>query len=48
MLAQKHNLPVIIHGRNSKDGTKLAYQEILQIVKKYNLTRGVMTALGAQ
>ncbi len=45
-LAKKYSLPVIIHGRNSRDGSKLAYQEILRIVKENNVTRGVIHCFG--
>lgn len=33
-LCKEFNLPVIIHGRDSKDGSKSAYRAILEIIKK--------------
>jgi TatD DNase family protein len=34
-LALKNNLPVILHGRGSKDNPQDAYQDLIEIVKKY-------------
>ncbi|NUM25476.1 MAG: TatD family hydrolase [Candidatus Buchananbacteria bacterium] len=45
-LAKEFDLPIIIHGRNSKDGTKDAYQEILNIVKTEKYNRGVVHCYG--
>jgi TatD DNase family protein len=41
-LAKEFGLPLIIHARNSKDGTKDAYNAILDILKKESGIRGVI------
>lgn len=45
-LAKQNNLPVIMHGRDSKDGTKKAYQEILKILKIQKVKGGVIHCFG--
>ena len=45
-LANKYGLPVIMHGRNSKDGSKSAYQEILKILKENKIKGGVIHCFG--
>ncbi|MFA6410407.1 MAG: TatD family hydrolase [Candidatus Buchananbacteria bacterium] len=45
-LAKEFGLPVILHARNSKDGKNDAYDEILQILKKENTTKGVIHCFG--
>lgn len=47
-LAKEFNLPIILHGRNSKDGNKDAYQEILQVIKRYSdrAIKGVIHCYG--
>ncbi|OGY46119.1 MAG: hypothetical protein A3A24_01045 [Candidatus Buchananbacteria bacterium RIFCSPLOWO2_01_FULL_46_12] len=39
-LALRFNLPVIVHGRNSQDGTKNAYEEILKILRQVQTNTG--------
>jgi TatD DNase family protein len=46
ILAEKNNLPVVIHGRNSKDGSKNAYQEILKILGNKPKVSGVAHCFG--
>lgn len=41
-LAKEFDLPVILHSRNSKDGEKDAYEEILEIIKRENAAQGVI------
>lgn len=45
-LAKENNLPVIMHGRDSKDGTKNAYQEMLKILKTQEVKGGVIHCFG--
>lgn len=45
-LARELGLPVIVHGRNSKDGVKDAYQKILSILNEANFNRGVIHCYG--
>lgn len=45
-LAKEFDLPVILHARNSQDGKKDAYQEILKILKQENFSRGVIHCYG--
>ncbi|MBN1779097.1 MAG: TatD family hydrolase [Candidatus Buchananbacteria bacterium] len=47
-LARKNDLALIVHARNSKDGSKNAYQEILQVIKQYRdkEIRGVIHCFG--
>lgn len=41
-LAQEYDVALVIHGRNSKDGTMNCYKEILEIVKKEKVARAVV------
>jgi len=46
-LAQEFDLPVILHSRNSKDGSKDAYEEILSEIRDQKLEiRGVIHCFG--
>jgi TatD DNase family protein len=45
-LAEEHDLPVIMHGRNSKDGTKSAYKEMVKILKDQKVKGGVIHCFG--
>ncbi|MDD2807556.1 MAG: TatD family hydrolase [Patescibacteria group bacterium] len=45
-LAKEFALPLIVHGRDSRDGTKSAYQEILKILAKQNFKNGVIHCFG--
>ena len=45
-LAKENNLALIIHSRNSQDGQRNAYQEILKILKQEKYTRGVIHCFG--
>ncbi len=45
-LAKQFNLPVIIHGRDSKDGKLNAYQAILDVLKTQSGIRGVIHCFG--
>lgn len=45
-LALKHSLPLIIHNRNSKDGTKNSYKEVLNILKDFPDAHGVAHCFG--
>mgnify|MGYP006304754651 CR=1 FL=1 len=45
-LAKENNLPIILHSRNSKDGSKDAYEEILKILKQENFNHGVIHCYG--
>lgn len=45
-LAQQHQLPVVLHGRNSKDGSKNAYEHIMRIVQEYSGVKGVAHCFG--
>jgi len=44
-LAKKHDLAVIVHGREGLDG-KSAYSDILEILKQQNITRAVFHCYG--
>lgn len=45
-LAQESNSPLIMHGRDSRDGTKSAYQAMLGILDEQKVTRGVIHCFG--
>ena len=45
-LAKEFGLPAILHSRNSQDGSKNAYEEILKILKQENFGRGVIHCFG--
>lgn len=45
-LAKEFDLPVILHSRNSKDGKKNAYEEILKLLKQGNINNGVIHCYG--
>ena len=46
-LAQAFNLPVVIHARNSRDGKKNAYQEIIKVIRdQRSEIRGVIHCFG--
>ena len=45
-LAQENNLALIVHSRNSRDGSKNAYQAILEILKQTRASRGVIHCFG--
>lgn len=45
-LAKQNNLPVIMHGRDSRDGSKNAYQEMLKILKTQKVKGGVIHCFG--
>lgn len=45
-LAQQHDLPVIMHGRDSKDGSKSAYPALLDILKGKKIKGGVIHCFG--
>ena len=45
-LARKNNLALIVHGRNSRDGSQNAYQAILEILKQTKASRGVIHCFG--
>ena len=44
-LAQKNNLPIIVHGRSSKTGDN-AYQDIYEVLKKNKANKGVIHCYG--
>jgi len=45
-LAKQYDLPVILHGRDSKDETKSAYRAMLDILKDQPLKDGVIHCFG--
>jgi TatD DNase family protein len=45
-LAKEYDLPIILHSRNSKDGKRNAYAEILKVLKKEKVERGVIHCYG--
>jgi TatD DNase family protein len=45
-LAKEFDLPVIIHGRNSRDGSLRAYDHILELVDQEKITRAVVHCFG--
>jgi TatD DNase family protein len=45
-LAKEFDLPIILHSRNSRDGQKNAYREILKILKQEKIDRGVIHCYG--
>lgn len=45
-LAKEHNLPIIIHGRNSRDGKLRAYEHILEVVKQEKVEHAVVHCFG--
>jgi len=44
-LAKKNNLPLMIHGRNGKDGES-AYKDILAVLKEYDCHNGMIHCYG--
>lgn len=45
-LAHEFNLPVIMHGRDSRDGSRSAYQAMLKILDEQKVTKGVIHCFG--
>lgn len=45
-LAREFGLPVILHARNSQDGKKNAYKEILKILTQEKITKGAIHCFG--
>lgn len=45
-LAKEFDLPLIMHGRDSRDGSKSAYQAMLKILDEQKVTRGVIHCFG--
>ncbi len=45
-LAKELDLPVILHSRSSQDGKKDAYKEILEIIKREKVNKGVIHCFG--
>lgn len=41
-MAKEYSLPLIIHGRNSRDNKHNSYQEILKILREENVSRAVV------
>lgn len=49
VLARKYDLPLIMHGRDSKDGSKSAYRAMLEILEEENFTNsGVIHCYGGE